>query len=104
MLERHPDHPPTHPGAFLRNIVIPDLTISQAGLARRLGVSRQSLICLIHEKRGVSVEMALRLSRVLGSSAEFWLSLQHRHDLWHARQKLNTTSLQPIAPERVRAE
>ncbi len=80
---RAPNRPPSHPGAILRDIVLPgaELPVSQA--ARRLGVSRQTLHRLLAEKVGVTPAMALRLSRLFGSSPDFWLRMQQSHDLWH---------------------
>lgn len=60
------------------------LTVSQ--LAKALCVSRQSVNELIRERRAVSPEMALRLSRLFGNSAEFWLNAQRAVDLWDAEQ------------------
>lgn len=60
------------------------LGITQTEMAARLGVSFQRLNEIIRERRGVTPNTALRLERVLGMSAEFWLGLQQDWDLWHA--------------------
>lgn len=77
---------PTHPGAMLREDFMPDYGLNVADLAKALGVSRQSINELLRERRGVSPAMALRLSRLFGNSAEFWLNAQSAVDLWKAQR------------------
>jgi addiction module HigA family antidote len=60
--------------------------MSQAEAARRMGMSTNRLNELIRGKRGVTADTALRLSRLLGTSPEFWLNLQMTSDLWHAHR------------------
>jgi len=69
----------------LREDFMPDYDLSVIGLAEALGVSRQSVNELLRERRAVSPEMALRLARLFGNSAEFWLNLQREVDLWDAQ-------------------
>ncbi|MBU3623949.1 HigA family addiction module antitoxin [Polynucleobacter sp. AP-Latsch-80-C2] len=78
---------PTHPGAILREDVLPALGITQAVFASHLGVSRLTVSDLLHEKRGVSAEMAVRLARVVGGTPESWLHMQEALDLWEVEQK-----------------
>lgn len=75
---------PTHPGAMLREDFLPDYDLNATALATALGVSRQSVNELLRERRAVSPEMALRLSRFFGNSAQFWLNAQCAVDLWDA--------------------
>ena len=84
---RNVNRRPTHPGAILREDVLPELGITQAVFANHLGVSRLSVSELLHEKRGISAEMAVRLARVIGGSAESWLHMQEAVDLWEVEQK-----------------
>lgn len=79
---------PTHPGEMLREDFLPDYSLSVSGLAADLGVSRQSVNELLRERRGVSPEMALRLARLFGNSAEFWINAQRTVDLWDAAQAI----------------
>jgi addiction module HigA family antidote len=79
---------PTHPGEMLREDFMPDYTLTVAGLADALGVSRQTVNELLRERRALSPEMALRLSQLFGNSAEFWLNAQRAVDLWDAAQEL----------------
>jgi antitoxin HigA-1 len=81
---------PTHPGEMLREDFLTDYGLTVAGLAEALGVSRQTVNELLRERRAVSPEMALRLSRLFGNSAEFWLNAQRAVDLWDAAQAIRS--------------
>lgn len=80
--KRDPKRRPTHPGAILREDVLPALGLTQTECAQRLGVSRLTVSDLLHEKRGVSPDMALRLGRMLGNGPGVWLRMQQALDLW----------------------
>ena len=80
---------PTHPGAVLREDVLPNLGLSVSAFARSLGVSRQTLHAVLAERSGVSAELALRLGALLGNGAQLWLDMQTKYDLWQAETKLN---------------
>ena len=84
---RNPTRRPTHPGAVLREDVLPGLVITQGRLAELLGVSRLTVSQLMHGHRALSPDMAMRLERLLGTSAESWLRMQEAVDLWDARQQ-----------------
>ena len=79
---------PTHPGEMLREDFMPDFGLSVKSLADSLGVSRQTINELIREKRGLSPDMALRLSRLFGNTPDFWLNAQKEVDLWDTTKKL----------------
>ena len=79
---------PTHPGAIIREDILPTLKLTQSELAQHLGVSRLTVSDIIHEKRSVTAEMAIRISTALGGSPESWLRMQEALDLWEAQQKL----------------
>jgi addiction module HigA family antidote len=79
---------PTHPGEMLREDFLPDYELTVSGLAEAIGVSRQSVNELLRERRAVSPEMALRLSRLFGNSPEFWLNAQRAIDLWEASRAI----------------
>ena len=91
---------PTHPGEMLREDFVPDYGLTTARLAEALGVSRQTINELLRGRRAVSPEMALRLSRLFGNSAEFWLNAQRAVDLWDAAQAIKI-EVQRITPLRV---
>ena len=79
---------PTHPGEMLLEEFLEPSGMSQAQLARQLGKTPASINELVKGKRGVSAEMALLLSSVFGTTAEFWMNLQVAWELWHARKRL----------------
>jgi len=79
---------PTHPGEMLREDFLPDYELSVSALAEAIGVSRQSVNELLRERRSLSPEMALRLSRLFGNTPEFWLNAQRAVDLWEAAEGL----------------
>ncbi|MGQ0662761.1 MAG: HigA family addiction module antitoxin [Pseudomonadota bacterium] len=85
---RRPNRPPTHPGAILREDVLPALRISVAQAARDLGISRQGLHQILAERVSISSEMALKLGRFCGDGPDIWMRMQVAYDLWHARRKL----------------
>jgi len=91
---------PAHPGEMLREDFLSDYGLTISGLAKALGVSRQTINELLRGRRAVSPEMALRLSRLFGNSAEFWLNAQRAVDLWDAAQAIKT-EIQRIKPLRV---
>ena len=76
---------PTHPGAIIREDIMPELAINQTELAQQLGVSRLTVSELIHEKRAVSTDMAIRLARLLNTTPESWLNMQQAVDLWELK-------------------
>jgi addiction module HigA family antidote len=89
---------PTHPGEMLREDFIPDFGLTVSGLAKLLGVSRQSINELLRERRAVSPEMAIRLARLFGNSPEFWLNAQRAVDLWDANLAIKAQAklIQPL--------
>lgn len=81
---RAPARPPTHPGALLREEVLPSLGLSVTAAARALGVTRQALHNILAERSAVSAGMALRLGRLCGNGPTLWLGMQQARDLWDA--------------------
>ncbi len=81
---------PTHPGAMLREDFLPDYGLTVSAFAGAIGVSRQTVNELLRERRAVSPGMALRLSRLFGNTAEFWLNAQRSVDLWEAAQAIRS--------------
>lgn len=73
---------PSHPGELIREMTLPELGITQGEFAKMLGVSRRTVNELINEHRPVTPDMAIRLSRLIGSSPGFWLRMQQAVDLW----------------------
>ena len=82
-------HNPPHPGGLLRRQCLEPLSLSVTDAAKGLGVTRQALSDVVNEKAGISVDMALRLSKAFGSSPEMWLCMQMAYDLRQARDRLS---------------
>ena len=98
---RLPSHrSPTHPGEMLLEEFLRPLRLTQTELAARLGVSYPRLNEIIHGKRSVTPDTALRLARVLGMSAAFWLGLQQDWDPWHSMRAENATEIARLKPLR----
>ncbi|MEN9579828.1 MAG: hypothetical protein RJA70_2837 [Pseudomonadota bacterium] len=87
---------PTSPGEMLREEFLVPLAITQSELAERMGVPVGRVNQILQQKRGVTADTAIRLSRVLGMSPEFWLGLQTDWDLWHALREVDLRALRPI--------
>ena len=78
---------PTHPGAILREDILPSLGITQTELAVRLGVSRRTVSQIIHEQRPLTTDTAIRLAYYLGTTPESWLNMQLTLDVWELKHK-----------------
>jgi addiction module HigA family antidote len=88
---------PVHPGAFLTEL-LRELSMSQAQLARAIGVSTMRVSHLVKGKRPVTAEMALRLSRFFGQSPRYWLNLQSRYDLDCAQDAIGSRIRSEVRP------
>ncbi len=82
-----PMHNPPHPGEIVRQECLEPLGLTVTRAARGLGVTRQALSDLVNGQSGVSVEMALRLSKAFGSTPRTWLGMQMAYDLWRASER-----------------
>jgi addiction module HigA family antidote len=100
LTKRHASIAPVHPGEILREDVFPALKTTKPALAAALGVSRQTLHELMSCKRAVTPDMALRLERGVGSSAEMWLGLQAEYDLHRSRRIVDLSRVKRLAPAR----
>jgi addiction module HigA family antidote len=87
---------PPHPGDFIAEIYLEPFKISGRELAQQLDVAASTLSRVLNGGSRVTPEMALRLSKVLGRSAESWLAMQDAHDLWVARQTLDLARVRPL--------
>lgn len=93
---------PIHPSEFLREEYLPDLGLSVAGLAERLGVTWQTVNNIVRERRGLSPDMCLRLGRLFGASPQFWMNMQMKVDIWKSLE-LHREDIQSIEPLEVAA-
>ena len=80
-------HNPAHPGEIVREECLKPLGLTVTAAADALGVTRKALSDLLNGHAGVSPDMAIRLEKVFGSTADTWLGMQMQHDLWEARQR-----------------
>jgi antitoxin HigA-1 len=87
-IAERPNRAPTHPGAILREDVLPALRMTVTDAAKHLRITRQQLHRLLAEQSGVSPEMAVRLGKFCGNGADIWMRMQEAFDLWHAHKKL----------------
>jgi antitoxin HigA-1 len=91
-------HNPPHPGGIVRRQCLEPLGLTITEAAEGLGVTRQTLSDLVNERAGVSVEMAIRLSKGFGSSPETWLALQMAYDLWQTRERMEHIEIREFNP------
>jgi addiction module HigA family antidote len=85
---RRPKRSPTHPGAILREDVLPALKLTVTEAAKRLRVTRQQLHRILAEDSGISPEMALRLGKFCGNGPHLWIRMQEAYDLWQAEKRI----------------
>ena len=95
--ERETDRCPTHPGALLREDVIPATGRTRAEIAQLLGISRQHLHEMLRERRSVSPAIAVRLGKLFGDGAGVWVRMQAAYDTWHAERKEDVSKI-PTLP------
>lgn len=91
------DYPPIHPGEVLLEDFLKPMGISQYRLAQAIHVPPRRINEIVHGKRGISADTAIRLSRYFGTSAELWLGLQADYDLERAREELGDVEILPLA-------
>lgn len=89
---------PVHPGAVLREDILKEMNISVTRAAKELNVSRKQLSEVINESASVSAEMAVRLEKGFGVSAEFWLDMQKNYDIWKVRSSGRVQGIHRIIP------
>jgi addiction module HigA family antidote len=94
---------PPHPGLSVRHDCLEPLGLKITAGAKVLGVSRQALNSLVNGRAGISPEMAIRLDKAFGGSADAWLASQTAYDLAHARKSAaRITVKRYVAPRRLR--
>jgi len=91
---------PCHPGRIVKEAITEGLGLTVTAAAEGLGVSRKTLSAIVNERAGITPEMAFRLEKGIGSTAEAWLRMQVAYDLAQARNtasKLKVRKLEPAA-------
>ena len=89
---------PCHPGEIIRDVCLDGLNLNVTQAAAALGVNRTTLSRVLNGRAGVSPEMAIRLSKALGSTAGFWLRLQLNYDLAQVEKKAAAIRVRRVAP------
>ena len=89
-------HNPPHPGEFIYATYMEPFDISCRNLAKHLDVAASTLNRILKMQSGISPEMAVRLSRVLGRTPESWLLMQDNYDLWQVKKTLKMSKLQKL--------
>src|SRR3954470_9807017 len=94
--KRNPDRCPTHPGALLREDVIPATGRSKTEIATMLGISRQHLYDILRERKPVSPSVAVRLGKLFGDGAGVWTRMQGAYDTWQAERQEDVSGIPTI--------
>ena len=89
-------HNPPHPGEFITAVYLEPHGVSGRQLAAKLNVAPSTVNRILVGASAIGPEMALRLAKTLGRSPESWLSLQHNHDLWQARRRVDLAAVSPL--------
>lgn len=96
LAKRNRNRCPSHPGALLREIVIPATGRTKVEIATLLGISRQHLYDILREAKPVSPVVAVRLGKLFGDGAAPWLRMQAAHDTWYAERDIDLSSIPTI--------
>jgi antitoxin HigA-1 len=92
------DFPPIHPGEILVAEFLGPLRISQYRLAKDMGVTPRRINEVVHGRRAISADTALRLGHFFGMEAQFWLNLQSRYDMEVTRDQLQDRIKKEVRP------
>lgn len=93
---------PPHPGHLVRSACLDPLKLSVSEAARVLGVSRPTLSSVLNGRAAISAEMAIRLEKAFGSTADAWVRMQAAHDLARARSRAGRIKVGRARPRRTR--
>ena len=95
---------PPHPGRLVRQECLEPLGLSVTDGAKALGVSRNALSEIVNERRGISPEMAIRLAKAFGSTAEAWAAMQLNYDMAQAMKHADEIKVQRVPTPAIGAE
>ena len=87
---------PMHPGEFIREVYLEPLELQIGTFAEKLGVDTSTVSRLVNQKADLSYEMALRLSKALGRSADSWMKMQIAYGLYRAQDKVNLEEVEVV--------
>lgn len=94
--KRDPNRTPTHPGAIIRDDVLPALGRTKIEIAKLAGISRQHLDDIINERKPISPGVAVRLGKLFGNGPRLWIRMQATYDIWHAAREIDLDSIPTI--------
>ena len=94
--KRNKTRSPTHPGALLRDDIVPATGRTNAEIAVLLGISRQHLYDILQERKPVSPAIAVRLGKLFGDGAGIWTRMQATYDTWHAERTEDVSHIPTI--------
>lgn len=89
-------HEPLHPGEIVKDALITGAGLNVTDAAAKLGISRTALSRLLNAHAGISPEMALRLSKLLGTSIEMWVNIQAQYDIWKISRVASKIKVKPL--------
>jgi addiction module HigA family antidote len=93
-------HNPLHPGEIVKDALIDGAGLNVTEAAERLGISRPTLSLLLNGHANISPEMALRLSKLLGTSILMWINLQAQYDAWKIGAKSRSIKIKPLEKQK----
>lgn len=96
-LNRRITRQPEHPGEYLAEIIHDTENLTQSGLAEALGVSFRTINQICNKRRGITPEIALKLSKFFGTTPQSWLNMQQSYDLYKAEQTTDVSHIQPLS-------
>jgi addiction module HigA family antidote len=88
---------PEHPGEYLAEIIHDTENLTQSGLAESLGVSFRTINQICNKRRGITPEIALKLSKFFGTTPQSWLNMQQSYDLFKAEQTTDVSRIKPLS-------
>jgi len=94
---RSAERAPTHPGALLREDILPATGKRKAEIARMLGISRQHLHDILSENKPVSPAVAVRLGKLFGNGAGLWVRMQGAYDTWKAEREVDVSAIPTLS-------
>ena len=94
--KQNPSRCPTHPGAHLRDDILPAIGMGKVEFAEAIGISRQHLYDILNENKPISPEVAVRLGKAFGDGPGVWLRMQAAYDAWHAARKVDVSKIPAI--------
>lgn len=95
--KRNANRCPTHPGALLRDEILPAIQKTKSDIADALDISRQHLYDILNERKPVSPEIAAKLGKAFGDGPGVWLRMQAAYDAWHAERQVDTSGVEDLS-------